>query len=155
MYAKDIMTTSVVSVTLDDSVKTCAKLLMEHQFSGLPVIDEKGQLVGIVTESDLIKRASNVRSPAVLELLGGLIYLDNPNKYIDELKRAMAEKVKDLMSTKVVTINEDDTIEQAATTLLAKKFKRLPVVDSEGKVVGIISRRDILSYLYPASIEQE
>ncbi|MCE7792963.1 CBS domain-containing protein [Salipaludibacillus sp. CUR1] len=148
MYAKDIMTEDVIAVDVDSTVEQCAKLLYENNLSGVPVIDVNDQLVGIVTEGDLIKRASHIKSPAVLELLGGLIYLDNPNKFMDELKRAMSERVGDMMTKDVITIKPDDTIERTATIMVEKKIKRLPVVKSDGKLAGIVSRRDIMNHLY-------
>ncbi|WNF36897.1 CBS domain-containing protein [Bacillaceae bacterium IKA-2] len=151
MYAKDIMTKNVISISEESTVENCAKRLIENDFSGLPVLNENDELVGIVTEGDLIKRESIIKLPAVLELLGGLIYLDNPNKFMDELKRTMSERVGDLMNKKVVTVMPDDTIEHTATLMMEKKIKRLPVVDKQGILVGIISRRDIMNYLYPGN----
>ena len=87
MYIKDIMTKEVVTVSVNDNVERCAALLIEHGLSGLPVLDEEEKLVGIVTEGDLIRRASRIKGPAVLEVLGGMIYLDSPNKFIDELMK--------------------------------------------------------------------
>lgn len=152
MYIKDIMTKDVITVTMEDNVEKCASLLIKHNLSGLPVLDEAGKLVGIVTEGDLIRRASRIQGPAVLEVLGGLIYLDSPKKFIDELKNSMGQKAGDVMTKKVVTVDPDQTIEEGATLLVEKKVKRLPVVNKEGELVGIVSRRDIMSYLFP---EQE
>lgn len=152
MYIKDIMTRDVITVTMEDNVEKCASLLIKHNLSGLPVLDEAGKLVGIVTEGDLIRRASRIKGPAVLEVLGGLIYLDSPKKFIDELKNSMGQKAGDVMTKKVVTVDPDQTIEEGATLLVEKKVKRLPVVNKEGELVGIVSRRDIMSYLFP---EQE
>lgn|SRR5690554_2745693 len=152
MNIKDIMTKDVITVTMEDNVEKCASLLIKHNLSGLPVLDEAGKLVGIVTEGDLIRRASRIQGPAVLEVLGGLIYLDSPKKFIDELKNSMGQKAGDVMTKKVVTVDPDQTIEEGATLLVEKKVKRLPVVNKEGELVGIVSRRDIMSYLFP---EQE
>jgi CBS domain-containing protein len=105
--------------------------------------------VGIVTEGDLIRRASRIKAPPALALLGGLIYLGNPKKFIDEIKRAMSQKAGELMSKKIITVRPDDTIEHAATLMMDHKIKRLPVVNEEGKLAGIVSRRDIMAYLYP------
>jgi CBS domain-containing protein len=149
MYIKDIMTRDVITVTMDDNVEKCASLLIKHNLSGLPVLDDSGRLVGIVTEGDLIRRASRIKGPAVLEVLGGLIYLDSPKKFMDELKNSMGQKAGDVMTKKVVTIDPDQTIEEGATLLVEKKVKRLPVVDKKGELVGIVSRRDIMSYLFP------
>lgn len=152
MNIKDIMTKDVITVTMEDNVEKCASLLIKYNLSGLPVLDEAGKLVGIVTEGDLIRRASRIQGPAVLEVLGGLIYLDSPKKFIDELKNSMGQKAGDVMTKKVVTVDPDQTIEEGATLLVEKKVKRLPVVNKEGELVGIVSRRDIMSYLFP---EQE
>lgn len=149
MYIKDIMTRDVVTVSIKDNVEKCASLLIEHGLSGLPVLDENEKLVGIVTEGDLIRRASRIKGPAVLEVLGGMIYLDSPKKFIDELKHSMGQKAGDIMSDKIITINEEQTIEEGATLLVEKAVKRLPVVDEKGYLVGIVSRRDIMSYLFP------
>jgi CBS domain-containing protein len=143
------MTRDVITVTMDDNVEKCASLLIKHNLSGLPVLDDSGRLVGIVTEGDLIRRASRIKGPAVLEVLGGLIYLDSPKKFMDELKNSMGQKAGDVMTKKVVTIDPDQTIEEGATLLVEKKVKRLPVVDKKGELVGIVSRRDIMSYLFP------
>ncbi len=149
MYIKDIMTKDVITVTLDDNVEKCASLLIKHNLSGLPVLDDSGKLVGIVTEGDLIRRASRIKGPAVLEVLGGMIYLDSPKKFMDELKSAMGQKAKDIMTEKVVTIEPDQTIEEGATLLVEKNVKRLPVINKKGELVGIVSRRDIMNYLFP------
>jgi CBS domain-containing protein len=149
MLIKDIMIKDVISVKTTDTVDTCAGLLYKHGISGLTVLDEDGKLVGIVTEGDLIRRESKVRGPAVLEILGGIIYLDSPKKYIDDLKHSMGQLVSDVMTSKVITISEDAEVEDAATLLVQKKIKRLPVVNSKGDLVGIVARRDIMSYLFP------
>ena len=152
MYIRDIMTKDVITVTMEDNVEKCASLLIKHNLSGLPVLDEAGKLVGIVTEGDLIRRASRIQGPAVLEVLGGLIYLDSPKKFMDELKNSMGQRAGDIMTKKVAIVDPDQTIEEGATLMVEKKVKRLPVVNKKGELVGIVSRRDIMSYLFP---EQE
>ncbi len=149
MLIKDIMTREVITVSVEDTVETCANLLLKHNLSGLPVLDKEGKLVGIVTEGDLIRRASRIKGPAVLEVLGGLIYLDSPKKFMDELKSSMGQMAGEVMTKKVVTIDPESTVEDGATLLVEKKVKRLPVVDKEGNLLGIVSRRDIMSYLFP------
>lgn len=149
MYIKDIMTKNVITVTLEDTVENCANLLIKHGLSGLPVLDENGKIKGMVTEGDLIRRASRIKGPAVLEVLGGLIYLDSPKKFMDELKSSMGQLAMDIMSKNVITIDPEQEIEEAATLLVEKNVKRLPVIDKKGDLVGIVSRRDIMGYLFP------
>lgn len=148
MYIKDIMTKEVISVKEDDTVEKCANLLMTHHLSGLPVLDDKGKIKGMVTEGDLIRRASRIKGPAALEILGGIFYLDSPKKLMEDLKRSMGHMAKDIMTEDVITITPDKEIEDAATLLVRKRIKRLPVIDKEGNLVGIISRKDIMNYLF-------
>jgi CBS domain-containing protein len=148
MQVKEIMTSEVVTVSTTDSVELCAKLLQEHDISGLPVLDEAGKVAGMITEGDLIRRASRVKAPGYLEILGGLIYLGSPKKFVDELQRAMSLEAGQLMSKDLVSIKPDDTVENAATLMVEKKISRLPVLDDNGKLVGIVSRRDIMGSLY-------
>jgi CBS domain-containing protein len=145
---KDIMTTEVITVSTGDSVELCAKLMQENNISGLPVLNEGGRVSGIVTEGDLIRRASRVKAPGYLEILGGLIYLGSPKKFVEELQRAMSLEAGQLMSKNLVTVTPVDTVEKAATLMVEKKISRLPVLDESGKLVGIISRRDIMGSLY-------
>lgn len=151
MQVKEIMTSEVVTVSITDSVEQCAKLLQEHDISGLPVLNEAGKVAGMITEGDLIRRASRVKAPGYLEILGGLIYLDSPKKFVDELQRAMSLEAGQLMSKNLVSIKPDDTVEKAATMMVEKKISRLPVIDENHKLLGIVSRRDIMGSLYSAA----
>ncbi len=148
MLVKDFMTTDVITVSIGDSVETCAKLLQDHNISGLPVLDEAGRVAGVVTEGDLIRRASRVKAPGYLEILGGLIYLGSPKKFVEDLQRAMSLEAGQLMSKDVVFISPEDTVEKAATLMVEKRISRLPVVDEQQKLIGIVSRRDIMGSLY-------
>ena len=148
MYIKDIMTKQVITVGEDDTVDKCANLLITYNLSGLPVIDDDGKVKGIVTEGDLIRRAAKIDGPATLEVLGGIIYLESPKKFMEEIKRSMANIARDIMTEDVISVNPDKTIEDAATLLVQKNIKRLPVIDKEGNLVGIVSRKDIMKYLF-------
>ena len=148
MLVQEVMTKDVVTVTPDDSIERCANLLFEHNISGLPVIDEEGKVAGMVTEGDLIRRAARIKAPGYLEVLGGLVYLGNPVKFVDELKKAMSLRAGDLMTDKIIDISADSTVEEAATKMLKHSISRLPVTDWSKKLVGILSRRDIMHSLY-------
>ncbi len=148
MQIKDIMVTDVITVSTSDSVEQCAKLLQENNISGLPVLDEGGKVAGIVTEGDLIRRASRIKAPGYLEILGGLIYLGSPSKFVEELQRAMSLEAGQLMSKDVISVKPEESVEEAATLMVEKGISRLPVIDDEDKLVGIVSRRDIMSCLY-------
>lgn len=150
MHIKDIMTTEVITVSKGDTVEKCANLLSKYELSGLPVVDDEGYIEGIITEADLIKHNSTVEVPAFLEILGGIIYLDNPNKYLENVRKSMGHYVQTVMTQDedVATVLEDEEVEAAASLLVSKKVNRLPVVDMTGKLVGIVSRKDIMDHLF-------
>ncbi|HED24713.1 MAG TPA: CBS domain-containing protein [Firmicutes bacterium] len=148
MKIREIMTEDVITVSTSDSVELCARLLQENNISGLPVLDEGGRVVGIITEGDLIRRASRVKAPGYLEVLGGLIYLGSPKKFVEELQRAMSLEAGQLMSKKIISVKPDQSVESAATLLVEHNISRLPVIDENGTLVGIVSRRDIMNCLY-------
>ena len=150
MYIKDIMTSQVITVIENDTVEKCANLLITHDLSGLPVVDENMKVIGMVTEGDLIRRASRIKGPAALEVLGGIFYLESPTKFMDDLKRSMGNFAKDIMSKDVITVTPNMLISEAATLLVQNKIKRLPVINEEGNLIGIISRKDIMNHLFKA-----
>lgn len=148
MLIKDMMTKDVITVKEDDSVQKCANLLMTHGLTGLPVMGDKGKVTGMITEGDLIRRASRVRGPATLEILGGIFYLDSPKTLMDKLKKTMGNVVEDIMTKDVITVDLNEDIESAATLMVQRRIKRLPVLDENESLVGIISRKDIMNYLF-------
>ncbi|HLQ96523.1 MAG TPA: CBS domain-containing protein [Pseudogracilibacillus sp.] len=148
MLIKDIMTTEVITVSEGDTVEKCAKLLSNHHLSGLPVVDGQDNVIGIITEGDLMKHNTEVEVPAFLEILGGIIYLNNPNKYFEDVKKSMGRFVQTVMTEEVVTIGENEKVEVAAEMLTHKKIKRLPVLNGEGKLTGIVAREDVLNHLF-------
>jgi len=132
MDVKDIMTKNLITASEDDTAEKCARLLNKYNIGGLPVVNKEGKLTGMITENDLIRRATDLQGPAYLEILGGIIYLDSPKDFIEELKKAMSQMVKDVMTKDVVTIDQDENVDHAAAVLVSKGIKRLPVLDDEG-----------------------
>ncbi|MBS4007600.1 MAG: CBS domain-containing protein [Clostridium sp.] len=144
MLAREVMTRDVVTVGLAASITEVARLLVEHKVSGLPVVDEEQRVVGMITEGDLIYQDKKVHMPAFLEILGGVIYLENPQRIVNDLKKMTAAKVAEVMTSKVYTVKEDASMEDIATIMVERQVNRLPVVDQNGKLVGIISRQDLV-----------
>ena len=143
LTAKDIMTKDVITVKPDTSIEELASLLVEHRISGAPVVDDSGNLYGIVTENDLISRSKRLHIPTVVSFLDAAIYLESSKKFEQEVKRLTATKVSEICMRKVVTISEDTTIMDIATTMDEKKVYLLPVVRN-GKVLGIVGKRDMV-----------
>jgi len=142
--ARDIMTTNVITVNAGDDVEKMARLLLEHKISGLPVVDDNGKLVGVVSETDLVFQEKPVKGPFYVVLFDSPIYLESPNRFIHDVKRAVAQKVGDLMSAKPYTVGPDASIVEVATIMTEKGVNRVPVVDADGKLMGIITRQDII-----------
>ncbi len=140
MQAKDIMTTSVVTVRPDTGVNDIAKLLIEKSISGLPVTDADGRLVGVVSEGDLLRRPeleTERRGSWWLDLLA------NNRETAAEYVKSHGTTAADVMTASVVSVAETATVGEIAATLEKHRIKRVPVV-SDGKVVGIVSRANLL-----------
>ncbi len=143
LTAKDIMTKNVVTVKPETSIEELASLLVKHQISGAPVLDEAGGLYGIVTENDLISQNKRLHIPTVVSFLDAAIYLESSKKFEAEVKRITATKAGDICARKVLTIAEDTTLVDIATIMDEKKVQLLPVV-TNGKMVGIVGKRDVV-----------
>ncbi len=146
VVAKDIMTTDVITVDPETSVKDAANIMSEHGISGLPVVRDN-KLVGIVTENDLIIKDKKLHFPEYINVLGGIIYLESYKKFEEEFKKFTAVKVKELMTTDVITANPEDSIEDLATIMHQKNINRIPVVDNAGQMIGIVTRNNIVKHI--------
>jgi CBS domain-containing protein len=149
MKAADIMTGQVISIAPDASILECARLLLQHRISGLPVIDAAGNLVGIVSEGDFLRRVetgTERKRPRWLEFITG------PARLANEYVRSHGRKVGDVMTGEVATISEDTPAEEIVRLMEERRIKRLPVMRGT-KVVGIVSRANLLHAL--ASIARE
>ena len=129
------MTHKVVTVAPETSFKEAVRLLRGRRVSGLPVVDQEGQLVGIVTEADLLNKVEKREPDAYV--------LDSKRHRLDR-SRAAALDVASAMSREVTSVRPDFTLARAAREMHTRGFKRLPVVDESGRLVGIVSRGDLL-----------
>jgi len=143
LKAEDIMTKKVITVHEDQSVRELAKLLAEHKISGVPVVDMKGKIVGIVTESDLIDRAKKVHIPTVMRLFDAFVFLESPERMEKDLKKMSASTVKDICNRQVVSVNSKTNLDEIATLMAEKKVHTLPVIDDD-ELKGIIGKTDII-----------
>jgi len=147
--ARDIMTAPVITVKPDLAVKDLVALFRDQRIGGAPVVDDDGRLVGIVTEGDLMAMDADIALPHYFEIFDSIIYLESEKKFRDRVEKAAAATVEQLMTDgdKVKTIGPDDPARLAATLMSKHRFDRVPVVDGEGKVVGIVTRHDIMKIL--------
>lgn len=143
---RDIMTTPVITVHPDLSVKDLAGLFRDKHIGGVPVVDADDRLVGIVTEGDLMAMDADIQYPHWFELFDSIIYLGSQKKFKEQLQKAAAATVADLMTPAPKSVRPDEPARAAATLMSRHGFDRVPV-EEEGKVVGIVSRHDILKIL--------
>ncbi|MEU3980846.1 CBS domain-containing protein [Streptomyces sp. NPDC026672] len=139
-----VMTTDVVSARPGTPFKEVARRLADHHISGLPVIDEDDKVVGVVSETDLMAHQAAAPDPYAPRR-----HLPRPVRWTAAARRraakARARTAGELMSEPPVTVHADDTIVRAARTMAQRRVERLPVLDEEDRLVGIVTRRDLLS----------
>ena len=137
--AKDIMTREVITISPDTDIAQVAKLLLAKRINGIPVVNDTGELLGILCQSDLIIQQKNIPIPSLFTLLDGYIPLTSSKKLDREVDKIMATKAADAMTANPVTVHPDTGIEEIAALMVEKNYHTLPVVDA-GKLVGIVRR---------------
>lgn len=140
----DVMTPTPITVKPETPLSEVIKTIAEKRISGLPVTDESGQLVGVISETDLMWRETNVTPPAYIMLLDSVIYLENPGRYEKDLHKALGQTVGEVMSDHPVTIAPEKPLSEAAKLMHDRQVNRLPVIDASGQIVGILTRGDIV-----------
>ena len=143
------MSPDPVSVSADTGVEELVRLLGEHDLPGVPVVNEAGHCIGMVTESDLVitdDDGEDLHIPHYIELMGGLIPLEPLRRFEERLKKAAAATVGDMMTAPAVTVEADDPTRKAARLIAESGHNRLPV-EEEGRLVGIVTRADVLRAL--------
>lgn len=131
MHVRDVMTDDVITVTPEHTLKEAARLMVDNRISGLPVVEDDSVVVGIITEADFLIRDPGPR-PRLLKM------------FIDDTIPQPGESVGDAMTRHPLVVMADTTVAAAGRTMANKNVKRLPVVDADGHLVGIISRSDIV-----------
>ena len=143
MQVRDVMTQQVISIGVDEATVKAARMMLENKVSGLPVVDTGGNLVGIVTEGDFLRRGelgTQRRRPKWLEFLVG------PGRLADEYVHASGRRVREVMTDDPCTVREDETLDKVVDLMERRRVKRLPVM-RDGKMVGIISRSNLMHAL--------
>ncbi|OWY68201.1 phosphoribulokinase [cyanobacterium TDX16] len=140
----DIMTRDPIVVRPETSLHDAIKLLAEKRISGLPVVDDAGKLIGTISETDLMWQETGVTPPAYIMFLDSVIFLKNPAQYERDLHKALGQTVGEVMSQDLITVAPDKPLRDAAQLMHDRKIQRLPVVDPSGKVIGILTRGDIV-----------
>ncbi len=134
---RDIMTTMVITVKKETDLHEAARLLSDHKISGMPVVDDQNHVVGVVSEADILTLAGMKKEHTFKDILRNIIGEPVPTRVGGNL-------VQDVMSMPALTTSADEDIKKVAIILDERRIKRLPVVDNQGKLIGIISRGDIV-----------
>ena len=145
---RDIMETDVPAVYPSDPVETVLKVLRTHELPGVPVINEGGRCVGIITEADLVisDEDADLHLPHYFELFGGYVFLEPMKRFEERLRKAFSSTAGDMMTEDPVTIEPDADVAEAARLIARKRHNRLPVVE-HGRLVGVVTRVDVLDAL--------
>jgi CBS domain-containing protein len=150
MRAKDLMTTDVVTVRPEETIRHVAETLLRHRISALPVINQEGELVGIVSEGDLMRR---VEMGTERPRSWWLDLIATPEARASEYVKSHASRVQDVMTNDVITVDEDAPVSRIAALLEENRIKRVPVT-KEGRIIGIVSRADLLRGIAATKLDE-
>jgi CBS domain-containing protein len=159
MQVREIMSSPAITVGPESEVRDVARLMREHQISGVPVVDNRNKLLGIITEIDLIARNAPLHEPHYIGVLSAVIpvNLAEYREYKEQLRQVLATSAGELMRSEVETITPDATTEQALERMLDPEITMLPVMEGE-TVIGVLTRTDLvrlLETLESAPVEPE
>lgn len=144
MLAKDIMTRDVITVSPQAHLEEVIKVLADKKISGLPVVSQENQVVGVVSEGDLLVKSKKLHFPTYLQFLAGVFYLESLTKFEEEIKKAIGIRVEDVMSKEVIAASPDTPVGELATLMVERGINRIPIVNSKMELIGIVTRADII-----------
>jgi CBS domain-containing protein len=142
----DVMTREVITVTPETPLRELASILSEKNINGVPVVDDKGNVLGVVCESDLVNQNKPLHIPTVFVILDSVIPMENPWRLQKEFKRLAATTVGDIYSHPAVSISPNTDLSEVARIMSKRKFYTLPVIEG-GKLVGVVGKADVIRSL--------
>ncbi|MBN1763402.1 MAG: CBS domain-containing protein [Methanomicrobia archaeon] len=146
---KELMTTDVIAFKPSDKIQQVAETFRVNRISGAPVIDDQRRVIGVISEADIMKLTATIPFPDIdplnpFPVFSLSAYMKQVRDIQEEIATLFEGEVKDVMSRKPVTISPEDSISNAARIMRKNDFNRIPVVDADGKLVGLIARDDII-----------
>jgi len=143
--AKDIMTTKVITISKDATIGELSRMLLKNRISGVPVVDGEGKLIGMVTDADIITEDMEPMFPIYFDpLIISYAFIENFEKYQKDAKEYLETKVEEIMARRVKSVKKETPVSDIARIMVKDRINRIPVVDENNKVIGIIARADIL-----------
>jgi CBS domain-containing protein len=143
LQARDIMTKEVITTTPETSVTEVAALLEKHRISGVPVVDDAGRVVGVITQSDLVARARDLELPPAIALFDLRLFLETPSHFKKRLEKMLGVTVGEVMTPNPISVSPEMPVEEIAALMDRKKVHTLPVL-AGGKLVGVIGKIDLI-----------
>ena len=141
----EVMTPEPITVQSQTPLQEAIQIMAEKKISGLPVVNDTNQLIGVISETDLMWKETGVETPPYIMILDSVIYLQNPARYEKEIHKVLGQTVGEVMTDKPISIKPYQSLREAAHLMHEKNIRRLPVVDEEQrKVIGILTRGDII-----------
>ena len=141
--AGEIMTRDIITVKKETTVRELAEIFTNRRISSVPVVDDGGEIIGIVTETDLVEQDKSLHIPTVVSIFDWVIYLESGKKFEKELKKMTGQTVGDIYSTEVTTITPATPVSEVADLMSSRKIHSIPVVEQK-KVVGVVARIDMI-----------
>lgn len=147
------MSAPVVTLTPEQTMEEAVAVLNEHGISGAPVVDAQGRFVGLVDDTDLILSEARLHGPTMVEILGAYFPLPGERHRVEEeLRAALAQTVEDVMERRPATVGLQATVADVATIIVDREVSRVPVLDDDGSVVGIVTRGDLVRSMDPRRV---
>ena len=143
LTVREIMTADVITVKPDTTVGEVADILTKNKISGVPVVDDQGQVLGMVSEADIILQDADLHFPYYIQFLEMVIYLQSVHKFEERVRKSIGSKVTEIMSDEVISVPPEETVREVATLMTDRNVNRLPVAEN-GRLVGIVTRGDIV-----------
>lgn len=145
LFVRDAMTSDVLTLTAEMSLEEAVGALSSRGVSGAPVVDAGGHLVGLLDSTDLLLSEASVHAPSAVEILGAYVPLPGSfRRFEDDLRHALGSRVADLMDSDAPAVGEGARLEDVATLMVERRVSRVPVVDGDDRVCGIVSRGDLI-----------
>ena len=146
MNVEEIMTRPPITVDGDTAVDQVAAIMAEHKISGVPVLDQNGELLGMITEEDLIVRNARLHLPTFLTLLDSVIPIRGRHEFDEQVRHTLATRAVEVMSERLYTVTPATDVADAASLMVERHANPLPVVE-QGRLVGVVSRADIIGLM--------
>lgn len=147
MRAKDVMIKNVIFIKKDDKLDEIISVMMQNHVSGVPVIDKDNHLVGMVTERDLVTKDRVFNISSYMEFMASILFTDGKGVEGMSQKKSDSLTAADVMTSPVYAVHLEATIEEIVSLMMNRHINRIPVIDKENKLVGIIGRSDLLPIL--------